>query len=128
MKVPPYQPLRIPPGWRIDWNTLCEVDPTEENVRRGFFGGSSLFSATDEHRRLWVDVEWRPEDDPAGEYRLKVEYAPWLRTARGRRRKDVPLDFSESRVVHEFSTRNRSELVRELEAVLIAREEWIEHS
>ena len=128
MKVPPYQPLRIPPGWRIDWNALCEVDPTEENVRRGFFGGSSLFSATHEHRRLWLDVEWRPEDDPAGEYNLKVEYAPWLRTGRGRRRKDVPLDFSEARVVHEFCTRDRAELVRELEAALVTRDEWIEHS
>jgi hypothetical protein len=128
VEVPPYQPLRVPPGWRIDWNTLFEVDPTEENVRRGLFGGSSLFLATHEHRRLSLDVEWRPEDDPAGEYRLKVEYVPWLRTARGRRRKDVPLDFSESRVVHEFRTRDRSELVRELEAALVTREEWIERS
>src|SRR5437879_3319612 len=54
----PYQPLRVPTGWRIDWNTLFELDPTEENVRGGFFGGSSLFSATHEGNRLWVDVEW----------------------------------------------------------------------
>ena len=128
VKLPPYQPLRIPPGWRIDWNTLCELDPTEENVRLGFFGGSSLFSATHEHRRLWLDVEWRPEDDPAGEYHLKVEYAPWLRTPKGRRRKDVPLDFRGASVVHEFHSRDRIELVRELEAALVTRDEWIEHS
>jgi hypothetical protein len=124
----PYQPLRVAPGWRIDWNTLFELDPTEENVRAGFFGGSSLFSATHEHMRLWVDVEWRPEDDPGGEYRLRVEYAPWERTAKGRRRKDQPLDFRGARVVHEFRTRIRAELVRELEAVFRGRPEWLEHS
>jgi hypothetical protein len=78
--------------------------------------------------RLSLDLEWRPEDDPAGEYRLTVEYAPWLRTARGLRRKDVPLDFSGARVVHEFRTRDRAELVRELEAALVTRSEWVEHS
>ncbi len=124
----PYQPLRVPPGWRIDWNTLFELDPTEENVCRGFFGGSSLFSSTNEHKRLWLDVEWRPEDDPSGEYCLKVKYSPWLRTDGGRRRKGVPLDFSGARVVHEFRTRDRTELVRELEAALVTRSEWVEHS
>ncbi len=124
----PYQPLRVSPGWRISWNTLFELDPTEENVRRGFFGGSSLFSATHEHKRLWLDVEWRPEDDPAGEYRLKVEYAPWPRTADGRRREDEPLDFSGARAVHEFRTRDRAELVRALEAALVTRREWEEPS
>jgi hypothetical protein len=122
----PYQPLRVPAGWRIDWNTLSDLDPTEENVRAGFFGGSSLFSATDEQRRLWVDVEWRPEDDPAGEFKLRVEYAPWERTEKGRRRKSVPLDFRGARVVHEFRTRSRAESVRELEAVLRGRPEWVE--
>lgn len=24
----PFQLLRIPPGWRIDWNTLFEVEPS----------------------------------------------------------------------------------------------------
>jgi hypothetical protein len=124
----PLQPLRVPAGWRVVWNTLFELDPTEENVRRGFFGGSSLFAAAHEGLRLSLDLEWRPEDDPAGEYRLTVEYAPWLRTARGLRRKDVPLDFSGARVVHEFRTRDRAELVRELEAALVTRSEWVEHS
>ena len=122
------QPLRIPAGWQVSWNTLFELEPTEENVRRGFFGGSSLFSAINEQSRLWVDIEWRPEDDPAGEYRLKVEYAPWGRSKGGRRRKDEPLDFRNARVVYEYQTRARAELVRELEAALVGRPEWIEHS
>lgn len=122
------QALRIPAGWRISWNALFELDPTEENVRRGYFGGSSLFSAVNEGLRLSLDLEWRLEGDSAGEYRLTVEYAPWQRTSNGRRRKELLLDFRDARVVHEFRTRDRLELVRNLEAALVTRSEWVEHS
>jgi hypothetical protein len=117
--------LRVPAGWRIDWNTLFELDPTEENVRRGYFGGSSLFSATHEHRRFWIDVEWRPEDDPAGCYRMRIEYAPWERTERIRRRKDIELHFRDAEVVHQFQTPSRAELVQELETWLLRCAEWV---
>lgn len=119
------QPLRVPPGWRIDWNTLFELHPTVENVRRGYFGGSCLFSAIHRHHRFWVDVQWRPEDDPAGCYRMRIEYSPWERTEPGRPRKDVALHFQDSEAVHEFQTRSRSELVRELEAWLMRCAEWV---
>ena len=124
----PFQPLRIPPGWRIDWNTLFEVDPSEESARAGFFGGSSLFAASNEDLRLCIDLEWRPEDDPAGEYLLSVMYVPWERTENGRRRKGLGLNFGNARLVYSFRTRARIELVRELEAVLMGRPEWIEHN
>lgn len=68
-----------------------------------------------EGRRLWIDVEWRPEFDPAGEYRLRLEYAPWERDARDRRRKHVPLSFRDAEIVHEFSTRSTGRLVQELD-------------
>lgn len=122
------QPLRVQPGWRIEWNTLYELDPTNENVQAGFFGGSSLFYATYLSCRLAVDVEWRPEDDPNGQYNLRVEYLPWERTEEGRRRKGVPIDFRNARVVHEFSTRIRLELVRDLEAVFCIPREWVENN
>ena len=124
----PLQPLRIPPGWLIGWNKLVELDPTEANVAAGLFGGSSLFGATNEKRRLTVDVEWVPEDDPAGEYHLRVERASWERTERGRRRKDVPLHFGNAQIVHEFRTRSRVELVQELEGVLLNSDQWREHN
>ena len=84
-----YQPLRMPAGWRVDWNKLFDLDPTVENVRAGYFGGSSLLAASNEHLRLQIDLEWRPEDDPSGEYLLWVTYVPWARAANGRRRKGV---------------------------------------
>jgi hypothetical protein len=83
---PPLQPLRIPPGWIVAWNTWLELEPTAETVRAGYFGGSSLLMATHEAHRLYFDPEWRPEDDPAGQSGLTVHYTPWLRTERGRRR------------------------------------------
>ncbi|WP_146462357.1 hypothetical protein [Rubripirellula tenax] len=128
MSETPLQPLRIPPDWRVGWNTLFELDPTAENVRRGFFGGSSLFGASSVHMRLAVDVEWRPEDDPDGRYCLTVYYAPWKRTENGRRRKNVALDFSHANVVYDMETRSRQEIVEQIEEVLRGRDEWIEHN
>lgn len=117
------QRLRIPHGWLVDWNTFPEFDPTEEKA--GYFGGSSLFSATNHHRRFWIDVEWRPEFDVSGRYRLRVEYAPWERTERGRRRKDAPLHFRDAEVVHQYETRSRLELVHELESWLARCTTWV---
>lgn len=105
------QPLRVPAGWLINWNVLDEAEPGEEHA----YGNSSVFMATHEARRFRIDVEWRPEFDPEGSFRLVVEYAPWERTERGRRRTDVPLHFRDAEVVHRFETRSHAELVRELD-------------
>ncbi len=78
--------------------------------------------------RLAVDVEWRPEDDPDGCYRLTVYYAPWIRTENGRRRKSTPLDFSDANIVYDVETRSRQDIVQQIEDVLRGRDEWIEHN
>jgi hypothetical protein len=121
-----YQPLRIPPGWHIDWNTFFEIDPSEESILAGFFGGSSLFAASNKERRLAIDLEWRPEDDIAGEYVLSVYYVPWERTKKGGRRKEEEVNWKNSRLVHTFCTVNRLELVQEVESVFWERDEWKE--
>ena len=72
------QPLRIPSGWLVQWNTLDEPDTDDGYAEAP--GGSSLFSAVNEARRFWIDVEWRPEFDPEGSFRMRVEYAPYERT------------------------------------------------
>lgn len=120
---PGLQPLRVPAGWLVNWNTLLELDP--EEAEGGAFGGSSLFMATHEQLRFRIDVEWRPEFDPDGRYELRVEYAPWERTERGRRRTDLPLHFASAEVVHEFATRSRAELVRELDEWLWRGGTWV---
>lgn len=115
------QPLRIPAGWEVGWNTLFGPETMFENGEAP--GGSSLFSATNEHRRFWIDVEWRPEFDPEGEFRLRVEYAPWERTERGRRIPG-PLHFRDAEVVHRFGTKSHPELVAELERWLARCTTW----
>jgi len=119
-KSPAYlglQPLRIPAGWRIDWNTL---DATRR-VEDGAFGGSSVFSATNDGRRFQIDVAFRPEHDPAGKFHLTVLYQPWPRTGRGRRRTEVPLRFdADAEDVHGSETASFAELVDQLE-------NWIAH-
>lgn len=117
-KAPGYlglQPLRIPGGWNIGWNTLYATSCAD----KGEFGGSSLFYATHAGRRFSIDVEFRPEFDPEGKFHLTVAYKPWPRTEKGRRRKDVPLAFDgDTEVVHRFET-------AEFERLAEALEEWI---
>lgn len=107
------QPLRIPGGWQVAWNTLYATSSAE----KGEFGGSSLFHAINEGRRFVIDVTFRPEFDPEGRFRLAVIYQPWPRTERGRRRTDVPFRIGEdAEEVHDFETVSFAELVAELEA------------
>lgn len=113
--------LRVPAGWLIQWNTLYELEPGDDEEG---FGGSSLFSAVHEQNRFWIDVEWRPEFDPEGAYHLRVEYAPWERTERGRR-KPSPLHFRDAEVVHRLETRSREELITELDALLDRCSTWV---
>jgi hypothetical protein len=119
------QPLRIPAGWQIAWNSLFEVDPTETTVQQGCFGGSSLFTATHAKRRFCIDVEWRPEDDMEGCYRLTVFYAPWERSAGGRRQREGSLAWTGGEVVHTHETPMRIELVHELEAWRARCSTWV---
>ena len=115
------QPLRIPAGWRIDWNTL----DASKRVEDGAFGGSSLFNATNEGRRFQIDVAFRPEHDPAGKFHLNVIYQPWPRTERGRRRTDVPLRFdADAEDVHSVETASYAELVEQLESWIAQCSVW----
>ncbi len=109
------QPLRIPAGWKVDWNSLYETSRVED----GDFGGSSVFMATHEGRRCLIDVEFRPEHDPSGHFILTVQYQPWARTEKGRRRADVLLSFDDAaEIVHQSTTQSYVELVEQLS-------EWI---
>ena len=120
------QPLRIHPDWTIDWNTFFEIEPTPETTSAGYFGGSSLLAAHSDGLRLAIDLEWRPEDDPNGQYQLTVYYAPWPRTESGRRRENVSLDFRDATVVHSLGTQCREQVVAEIEMVFAEGRKWSE--
>lgn len=109
------QPLRIPAGWMVAWNTLYASSRGD----RGEFGGSSLFHAINHGRRFAIDVTFEPEFDPTGSFHLNVIYQPWSRTDRGRRRTDAPFAFdANAQNVHAFETASLTDLVQELETWL----------
>lgn len=106
------QPLRIPAGWSIGWNTL-NVGMAENHEG---IGGSSTFNATNQGRRFNIDVEYRPEFDPEGAFHLTVIYQPWPRSERGRRLTTEPFRFDgNAETVHHSETRSYAELVARLE-------------
>jgi|AntRauTorcE11898_2_1112593.scaffolds.fasta_scaffold18627_2 hypothetical protein len=55
------QPLRIPSGWIVEWNTFSEADPLPEN--RNAFMGSSLLYAHNVNLLRAIDLTWEPERD-----------------------------------------------------------------
>jgi hypothetical protein len=102
------QPLRVPAGWLMEYNNgLYEVDPTPELVpepdRWWVFKQDMLQM---KHARLdrLLDLGWYPEGDLAcGRYGLVVHEG----------------DFR-GRCLHEYDTRDRYELVAEIERLLVA--------
>jgi hypothetical protein len=102
------QPLRIPNGWLVAYNQLCEIDPdpavlTSHDEAWSYFREDLLQFVRPGCDRL-VDVGWYPDGDlPNGKYRLVVYEG----------------DFR-GRLLHEFATRSRVALVAELERILEA--------
>ncbi len=99
------QPLRIPTGWVVSYNRLFELDPDPSILSHDeavAFFGEDLLQFTRPSSNWLVDVGWYPHGDLAeGGYRLVVYEG----------------DFR-GRLLHEFATRSRMELVTELERVL----------
>jgi hypothetical protein len=117
------QPLRVPVGWRIDWNTLFEDDPTEPANAAGYYcGTANLFLATHERRKQAIDIEWRVITDPLadGRYVMRVlrmvQAQPDANSRRSRPIDGLEVEWTDP--VHKFETVSRLELVTELEAWL----------
>ncbi len=104
--------LRVPAGWRIALNDLSDqLDP-------GLCDPASvLFSATNVGTRFQIEV--------IGGFRLKVRYAPWPRTERGRRIGDQPLEFLDGEVVHELDTVEYAALIAELQHWIARCSVWV---
>jgi len=115
-------PLRIPSGWLININDLS-MDARPEN---GDVGGSILFLATDEGGRFTIEINIKPEFDPAGRFIMEVHYWPWPRTEKGRRRNNVPFaSLTENKLVHTFETRSMVELVEQLQHWIARCSVWV---
>lgn len=117
------QPLRIPHGWEIKWNTFSEDDPTEPEFANGYyFGGVSLFLASHRSRRLTVEMQWHTEAErPAsGHYRMRVlkmvEVSQTSSGDDGRGTDAFHVDWQDP--ILDFFEASRPKLIAELEAWL----------
>tara|TARA_R110002072_G_scaffold299888_2_gene476037 strand:+ start:3246 stop:3854 length:609 start_codon:yes stop_codon:yes gene_type:complete len=64
------QPLSIEAGWLVKYNQFYEVDPIVGF--EDYFDGSSLLILENTRRLKIIDVEWRPERELYGEYKVIV--------------------------------------------------------
>ncbi|QDH21688.1 hypothetical protein [Saccharibacillus brassicae] len=68
-------PLRIPSGWEVSYNSLTEMDPSQqktddENVWFNFT--EDLLQVKHTKFGILLDVGWYPERDPDGYYGLEL--------------------------------------------------------
>jgi hypothetical protein len=63
------QPLRIPAGWRIDYNIFTEAEATFENM--GYFYGEWLLLASHAADKVGIELRYVPEGDPDGQFVLE---------------------------------------------------------
>lgn len=63
------QPLKIPPGWSVEWNLLTETNPTEKTIHE--FDGSLLLLISSTRLKA-IEVSWKPACDINGAYELLV--------------------------------------------------------
>jgi hypothetical protein len=70
---PPLQPLRIPSGWNVEYNTFSELDPKfrmHDDASWNF--GEDMLHITNRPIQLLVDLGWYPAHRSKGRYRLKL--------------------------------------------------------
>jgi hypothetical protein len=111
------QPLRVPPGWRIERNVLPDADL--DPVRESQIGDRNLFFATNDAARRAIDVDWRVELGPpvGGSYLLRfLPMTEATQEEQQRRRHTEPLLADWQNPLHQFETTSRLALVAELEA------------
>lgn len=104
-----FQPLRIAPGWTVEWNTFMEVDPTPENM--DLFTGSALLFLRSSHLLKAIDLSWRPEGDIQGSFELVV-----INLLENFNNKDNTMEYSGDwdNPYYTFHSKDRLEIVDEL--------------
>lgn len=116
-------PLRIPGGWTVAMNDLCEGVEAGPAVPGP---PSPLFLAWHEGRRFRLEVALDGEAPEGPTFILTVTYQPWPRTERGRRRHDVPFAFDDAaETVETCRTRDYPDLIAALEHRIARCTHWV---
>jgi len=92
------QPLRVPPGWLIEYNELMEAEPGPDWLTR-----HDQLQARYQRRDRMLDVDWRRTDEhPDGIFRIVLYEG----------------DFSGT-LLHTYWSADRLEVVAEIERVML---------
>ena len=70
---PRLQPLRIPNGWRVEFNDLREVEPIFNTYDdTSWFFREDLLLLHNVHWNLMIDLGWYPDADATGTFALRL--------------------------------------------------------
>ena len=70
-KEPPLQPLRIPAGWKVEWNTFFEVEPKfKSHDQMSWNFGEDMLLITNDWIGITVEMGWYPSNRSPGIFRL----------------------------------------------------------
>jgi hypothetical protein len=113
MEEPQLQPLRIISGWNVEWNLFYEIDPSEETMH--YLDSSSLLHLNNTQLMRAINLDWRPENDINGYYFLRVINLSKEINKKG----EVYLTGDWENLHHEFTSKSRVEIVKEIERLLV---------
>lgn len=109
------QPLRIPEGWEVRYNQFYEIDPTEHTMN--YFDSPTLLSLGHPGANLHLDMSWKPEYDPNGQFEL---YAYPMIEVFDEVTKRPHSETQWDQPLLEFYTKERKTLVQKIERYLVA--------
>lgn len=102
------QPLRIPSGWEVTYNTFLEIDPSNIKQDEEWFMifTESLFQAIHKSRNILIDLGWYPEGDPKGNFGIElIKNYEW----------EKPLES--------INSKDKDEIIEKLELLMLMVEE-----
>ena len=117
MSYKDYQPLRIFPDWQITWNCFFK----EEVIQNRAHLAGNLLYAISEKRKRSIELTYAPEDDPNGQFILKVinlqeeYYEP-------KNKLHLVGDWGNPHLI--FSSKKHSEIVDKIEELLFYLEDY----
>ena len=113
MEEPKLQALRISASWHVEWNLFYEVDPSKETMI--YLDSSSLLHLTNYALMRAINLDFRPENDLNGHFYLRVINLTEVINKKGN--KIYEGDWEN--LYFEFKSKNRLEIVNEIERLLI---------
>lgn len=104
--MPKLQPLRIPAGWEVVFNKFLEIDiedcPADNEIWIDFTEDITYLRRKSRKYNIGIDLGWYPDTDPQGAFHIMVI-----------------LDENWEKPVMEYVTRNRKEVVKTIEDLLL---------